>query len=217
MGAEQIERKRYHWHIHLLALGFFIDKLELKARWTNHVERAFKKFGLVFQPKTKDGFAIVDVRSIVARVSDSSKEKTKEGAVSDVCKYMTKSESWRDVPAAHLLEVASIRRWSRMFSTTGVCREVLEAKNNAKKALKEAQSLASAKQEAKRAALRTAYKTALENLETETKDLSSYNGVNVRFSEKEYLVTTSESSIPVKMKMGRENWRDMASRVGLPA
>jgi hypothetical protein len=219
MGAEQI--KRYHWHIHLLALGFFIDKPELKARWTNHVERAFKKFGLVFQPKTKDGFAIVDVRDIVARVSDSSKEKTREGALSDVCKYMTKSESWRDVPAAHLLEVASIRRWSRMFSTTGVCREVLETKNNAEKALKEArkeaQSFASAEREAKRAAFRASIKTVSENLEAESEDLSSYDGLNVRFFEQDSSVAISGSSQSVKMEMRRENWRDMAPRVGLPA
>ncbi len=217
MGDKRIKRKRYHWHIHLLALGFFIDKDELKARWTNHVERAFKKFGLVFQSQAKDGFAVVNVQDIVARVSDSSKEKTREGALSDVCKYMTKSESWRDVPAAHLLEVASIRRWSRMFSTTGVCREVLEAKNNAKKALKEAQSFASAEREAKRAALRASIKTTSENLETETKDLCSYNGLNVRFFEQDSSVAISGSSLPVKMEMGRESWRDMASRVGLSA
>jgi hypothetical protein len=209
MGDKLLKRKRYHWHIHLIALGFFIDKLELKARWTSHVERAFKKFGLVFQSEAKDGFAVVNLQDIVSRVSDPSKEKSREGAISDVCKYMTKSESWRDVPADHLLEVASIRRWSRMFSTTGICREVLEAKNNANKARREAQSLASAELEVKRAALRESIKTTSKNSETETEDLCSYDGLNVRFSETPLIEETQ--------KMKRENWRDMVQRIGLPA
>jgi hypothetical protein len=47
------------------------------------------------------------------------------GAVKEVCKYITKSDSWEKIPAEHLLEITEIRRWDRMFEISGRFRQTL--------------------------------------------------------------------------------------------
>jgi hypothetical protein len=95
--------KTYHAHIHLLAVSFFIPEKLIKNFWLNCVRTAFTESGLKF----KASGVVVNLK-----MAD-------ENSVNEVCKYLTKSESWSEIPKAHLLEIANVRRFPRMFELTG--------------------------------------------------------------------------------------------------
>ena len=46
-----------------------------------------------------------------------------DDAIKEVCKYVTKSESWLDIPDSHLVEIAEVRRWPRLFEVLGAARD----------------------------------------------------------------------------------------------
>jgi hypothetical protein len=46
-----------------------------------------------------------------------------ETALQEVCKYVTKSESWLSVPDSQLVSIAEVKRWPRMFELLGEARE----------------------------------------------------------------------------------------------
>jgi hypothetical protein len=72
----------------------------------------------------------VDVRAVRSKKSKdfSDADISIADAIKEVLKYVTKSDSWLKLPDAHLVEVASIRRWSRMFEVLGVCRPAAPSK-----------------------------------------------------------------------------------------
>jgi len=47
---------------------------------------------------------------------------TMKHAIREACKYITKTDSWRHVPAHHLIEILLTRRWPRMFEVLGYAR-----------------------------------------------------------------------------------------------
>jgi hypothetical protein len=100
----------YHAHIHLFVAGVFIPEALLKKQWTDCVEAAFKKAGRVFDPATKNGLLDVQIKYLNGTIEDELQE---------VCKYITKGESWSQIPDKHLLEIAAVKRWPRMFSLGG--------------------------------------------------------------------------------------------------
>lgn len=99
----------YHYHYHLFCLTRFISYEKLRREWTDCVRIAFAEFGLPFEINNKDGLLSVVVKKI-----DSSRSGLKS-AVQEVCKYITKSDSWESIPQKDLLEIASIKRFPRMF------------------------------------------------------------------------------------------------------
>jgi hypothetical protein len=106
------ENGTYHVHSHLLVSGFFLQGYLFKHFWTECVRKAFEEFGLEFKV---DKFLDVKFQQIT----------TIEEALIEVCKYLTKSESWDKIPAAHLLEIAEVKRWDRMFEVSGNFRKTL--------------------------------------------------------------------------------------------
>jgi hypothetical protein len=66
----------------------------------------------------------VDVRAVRSKHSKDfgDTDISTADALKEVLKYVTKSESWLKLPDHHLVEIASVRRWSRMFEVLGVCR-----------------------------------------------------------------------------------------------
>jgi hypothetical protein len=96
---------RYHAHLHLLAVSVFIPEKLIKKYWGQCVKTAFAEFGVKFQAKS----VVVNLQKV-----DSI-----DAALNEVCKYITKSESWEQIPKAHLLEIANVRRFPRMFELTG--------------------------------------------------------------------------------------------------
>jgi hypothetical protein len=99
----------YHAHIHLLAISFFLPEKTLKRLWRRCLQTAFAASGLDWKCETKDNSPVVNIKLV----------NLIENALNEVCKYVTKSESWEKIPAAHLLEVAGVKRWGRMFELAG--------------------------------------------------------------------------------------------------
>jgi hypothetical protein len=116
-------RDGYHVHIHALILSKWIKWDDLRAEWTAALKSAMRRHGVEAYTLTREGFAVCDVREVV-----KSGEKDKRGvsgdyAIREVTKYITKCESWLDIPEAQLVEIASIERWPRMFELLGDCRQ----------------------------------------------------------------------------------------------
>ncbi len=109
----------YHWHYHLLAVSRYVDFCELRAEWTECLGLAWAEAGLDLICETSDGFAMVKVKRVKGKLID--------GAVLEVCKYVTKSESWSSIPVADLIAVAEVPRWPRMFELAGCLRESRKA------------------------------------------------------------------------------------------
>jgi hypothetical protein len=119
----------YHDHIHLLAISLFVPEKQLKAEWTRCVQIAFAEFGLEFTAEQ----ANVNVQLVVDKANPNDKTIIGfEDALQETCKYITKSDSWEKLPAEHLLEVARIPRWARMFEVVGRFRETLKELNDVK-------------------------------------------------------------------------------------
>jgi hypothetical protein len=103
----------YHTHLHLLVISKFINIQLLRETWTDCIKKAWSEIGIEKGINTKDGLCIVNVKNITSR----------EEAINEVCKYVTKNSSWDNVPASQLVQVAQVTRWSRMFELLGECRE----------------------------------------------------------------------------------------------
>jgi hypothetical protein len=117
----------YHYHFHLLCVSRFLSYDRLRQEWTYCLKKAFDKYDLSCELQTSDGLAMVRV----ARVSG---KRNIENAVLEVCKYITKNDSWEKIPQSDLIEIAAIKRFPRMFELFGCFRESRkEGKNQSEK------------------------------------------------------------------------------------
>jgi hypothetical protein len=143
------ENSVYHYHTH----GLFVAKssiqrdkfYEIRLHWTKALQFAFKKFGiewecrtgnknfipalysfLLSKPKmslflnaqnTTKFFGLADVN--VVKVDWKNREDT----INELCKYVTKSDSWSKIPIDQLEAVVAVPRFWRMFESFGVCRQ----------------------------------------------------------------------------------------------
>ncbi len=113
----------YHSHIHLLVASKWIEHATLRAEWSHCLRVAWSEqgHGIVFNTPT--GEAIVDVRLIRAKHRGSSRVAVSiDHALQEVSKYVCKSESWDAVPDDHLVAVAEVQRWQRLFEVFGEMR-----------------------------------------------------------------------------------------------
>ncbi len=112
---------QYHYHIHSLAIcrnRITSDNfVEIRREWTKALKFSFKKHGVKFQCNTRDGYANVNVKKVY----------NKRGAVLELCKYLTKSESWSLVPPEQLADIATVERFPRMFEVFGACKATAKA------------------------------------------------------------------------------------------
>jgi hypothetical protein len=81
--------------------------------WTECIKTAFREFNLPCEFKTDDGLAMVKIKRLSSSVNGL------KGAIQEVCKYITKSDSWEKLPQKDLIEIASIKRFWRMFEIFG--------------------------------------------------------------------------------------------------
>ena len=179
----------YHAHIHLLAISFYLPEKTLKRLWRRCLQTAFAKFRLDWKCETRDNSPVVNIKLV-----DSI-----ENALNEVCKYVTKSESWEKIPAAHLLEVANVKRWGRMFELAGRLKET-----------------------AQRIRLK---KETLKQLEAEQKgNASDLNYLDTKcLTDGENSVENNESASAFdrnlesqpKTKVKRESWREIIRQKGL--
>ncbi len=115
-------RDGYHPHIHVLALSGWIGYVHLRDEWTASLKRAAAKHGIDLTFNTAHGGAVVDVRLVTQRASKGRRTITEAGAVEEVCKYITKSDSWLALPDDQLCDVARVLRGRRMVELLGSCR-----------------------------------------------------------------------------------------------
>lgn len=99
----------YHYHLHCLWLSKYLSYQEVRRVWTDCVEASFREHGREFVCHNKDGLLSVKVKPV----------EPNERIVQEVCKYITKSDSWKKLRSSDLLEVAMIRKWHRMFELFG--------------------------------------------------------------------------------------------------
>jgi hypothetical protein len=111
---------QYHYHYHLLSVCknriTSNDFVEIRREWTKALRFSFKKHGLKFECKTKDGLANVRVDRVY----------NKDRAILELCKYFTKSDSWAKIPSEQLADIATIERFPRAFEVFGVCKETVK-------------------------------------------------------------------------------------------
>lgn len=99
----------YHYHLHGIFLSKFLLYNEVRRTWTECVETAFAEANQPFTVNTKDGLLLVKLQPV----------KDRERAIQEVCKYITKSDSWQKMRVGDLVDLALIRRWARMFELFG--------------------------------------------------------------------------------------------------
>jgi hypothetical protein len=117
------ETDGYNVHLHVMVLSGWIAWKELGEEWTACLKKALSEAGCSDEIKTSHGRAVVDVRLVVDKKRNKSGNTiTEAGAVEEVCKYLTKAESWLEVPDEQLLEIAGVGRWGRMVELLGECR-----------------------------------------------------------------------------------------------
>jgi hypothetical protein len=103
----------YHYHFHFLAVTRFISWEAFRREWTDIVERVFEENQIPFSVATADGMLMVRIDKVTGSVNGL------KGAVQEVCKYITKSDSWEKIPEEDLIEVAAVERFPRMFELLG--------------------------------------------------------------------------------------------------
>jgi hypothetical protein len=117
----------YHYHLHtLLVAKSRIGRdnfTEIRRHWTKAITFAFAKFGIELKINSKDGLANVYVEK--RKFNSRNREKT----INELCKYVTKNESWREIPIEQLETIVAVPRFWRMFESFGVCRQTARKMN----------------------------------------------------------------------------------------
>jgi hypothetical protein len=119
----------YHVHMHLLIAGRHIEHHELRDAWTECIEQAWRERGVELQFNTRTNAAVVDIKFIRDYGHSAPRNAHTESlnnALLEVSKYVCKGEAWDAVPDEHLVEVAEVERWPRLFEVFGAARTVKE-------------------------------------------------------------------------------------------
>jgi plasmid rolling circle replication initiator protein Rep len=121
------ENDVYHYHLHtLLVAKSRIGRdnfTEIRRHWTKAITFAFAKFGIELRINSKDGLANVYVEK--RKFNSRNREKT----IGELCKYVTKNESWSEIPLEQLETIVAVPRFWRMFESFGVCRQTARKMN----------------------------------------------------------------------------------------
>ncbi len=104
-----VTAKGFHYHLHLLILTGWFKFDEFRRTWTDCVRTAFAEHDRAFEVNTKDGNLIVVIKHVLPG----------ERSIQEVCKYVTKADSWSKIKRKDLIEICLVRRWSRMFELFG--------------------------------------------------------------------------------------------------
>lgn len=103
-----------HYHLHLLIRSSWFNYQDFKREWTAAYRAAEQKHGLEASfINNADGYLRCDFRT----VSDLNRVSF------ELCKYITKSDSWMKLRDTDLIELALVRRWHRSFELLGSFRE----------------------------------------------------------------------------------------------
>lgn len=114
-------RSGYHWHIHLLGETKYIMRAMLRTEWTTCYLEACRQLGVNESISTADGLLVVDVRRVY----------NLQTSLFEVTKYLTKGETWNQIPKEDLIEFAAISRHPRMIEFIGQWRNKALTLSNA--------------------------------------------------------------------------------------
>jgi hypothetical protein len=139
----------YHYHLHNL----FVAKssiqrdsfLEIRQRWTKALRSAFREHGIIWECRTGNKnfipalLAFVWSKPRVGLLLNASHQlkffglanvnvvkvdwTNREKVISELCKYVTKNDSWSKIPIEQIEAIVEVPRFWRMFESFGVCRE----------------------------------------------------------------------------------------------
>lgn len=98
-----------HYHLHLIINSKFVKYDLFRRLWTESVATAWSDAGLSLKVQNSDD--LLSCR--IDRLHDRQK------AIKELCKYITKSDSWEKLKPEHLLEVVRTERFPRMFELGG--------------------------------------------------------------------------------------------------
>jgi hypothetical protein len=104
-----ITENGYHYHFHLLCVTRFLSFDTFRREWTECLRIAFGELNLPCEFNTADGLAMVKIKRLNSSINGL------KAAVQEVCKYVTKSDSWEKISEKDLLDIAKIERFPRMF------------------------------------------------------------------------------------------------------
>jgi len=112
-----VTKNGFHYHLHCIFLSKWLLFNEVRRTWTDCVRQAFAEHERPFEVKTSDGMLIIKIKQITPT----------EASIQEVCKYITKSDSWGKLRSTDFLDIALIPRWFRMFELMGSFAEDSEA------------------------------------------------------------------------------------------
>jgi plasmid rolling circle replication initiator protein Rep len=104
-----VTQKGIHYHLHVLARSKFIKYQLVRRLWTESVQAAEAAAGTPTTIANADGMLSV----VIKKVYDTDR------ATKELCKYITKSCTWNQIPESDLLDIAKIERFPRMFELGG--------------------------------------------------------------------------------------------------
>jgi hypothetical protein len=111
-----ITENGYHYHFHFLCVTRFLSFNRFRREWTECLKIALSEHNLPCEFKTDDGLAIAVIKPLNSSVNGL------KATVQEVCKYVTKSDSWEKISEKDLLDIAKIERFPRMFELFGFFR-----------------------------------------------------------------------------------------------
>ncbi len=123
----------YHVHLHVLVASKYIEHHLLRDAWTECITEAWRERGVELEFNTRTNAAVVDIRFV--RDYGHSAPRNAEtvmlrNALLEVSKYVCKGEVWDAVPDEHLVEVAEVKRWPRLFELFGAARRTPSIETN---------------------------------------------------------------------------------------
>ncbi len=113
-----VETDGYHAHRHLIVFGKWLDVEQLKIDWTECLEIAAAKFGHRLEFPTKNGYAVVNRKTVW---SD-------DNAIAELGKYICKSSTFDDLPVSEIIAVEQALQGKRMLQTFGQCNKRIGTK-----------------------------------------------------------------------------------------
>jgi hypothetical protein len=117
----------FHVHIHLLVLSKFMPvnaERENQSRTQSGNLQAEMKHCLKAAGAFVNGLPVVAIYDVKRQGERHHNDQSisLEKALLETCKYLTKSESWDEIPDHQLIKVAEVKRWPRMFEILGRAR-----------------------------------------------------------------------------------------------
>jgi hypothetical protein len=104
-----LTKNGYHYHLHCLFISKYLHYQEVRRVWTECFTNYCDENNINYNIDTADGLLIVRFEPITKL----------ENLPFELCKYITKSDSWSKMRQTDLTEVCLVQRWWRMFELFG--------------------------------------------------------------------------------------------------